>query len=143
MKTIGSLSVAIALLLGLLYWQYTESQDLLNRAVSAEQTRDENAAVITQLTAQAEKRRQAQQRMARKQQQLHATLTTQQHTIQRLERENANYRKWATAPLPDAARRVRQRPAITGADDYQRYLSSTRAVRPPRDSAQPERRPDN
>lgn len=142
MKLIGSLSVAIALLLGLLYWQHTENQSLIQRAVSAEQTASQNQTVINTLQAQATQRAKAAAALASQQQQLRNQLHTQNQAIQRLERENEDYRKWANKPLPDAARRLRQRPAITGAADYQRYLSTARTLRPSGSSTQPERRPD-
>lgn len=142
MKLIGSLSVAIALLLGLLYWQHTENTTLLSRAVKAEKTATDHKAKIDTLQAQAEQRAKAAAALASQQQQLRNQLHTQSQTIKRLERENEDYRKWADNPLPDAARRLRKRPAITGAADYQRYLSTARTLRPPSSRTQPERRPD-
>jgi LysB family phage lysis regulatory protein len=43
-------------------------------------------------------------------------------------REDPIHQGWADQPLPDAARRLHQRPAITGADSYRRWLSDRHSV---------------
>ncbi|PKQ79676.1 phage lysis regulatory protein LysB [Aeromonas sobria] len=55
--------------------------------------------------------------------QLAQSAATRGDTIKRLKRENAALRMWAARPLPDPIIRLLQRPAITGAADYQAYLS--------------------
>ncbi len=55
--------------------------------------------------------------------QLAQSAATRADTIKRLKRENAELRMWADRPLPDPVIRLLQRPAITGAADYQAYLS--------------------
>ncbi|MBZ6064703.1 phage lysis regulatory protein LysB [Aeromonas schubertii] len=58
-----------------------------------------------------------------------ATLaTTRADTIRRLTRENDELRTWAARPLPAAARRLLQRPALTGADAYQDHLSAAASL---------------
>ncbi|WP_429124138.1 Rz-like lysis system protein LysB [Aeromonas allosaccharophila] len=54
---------------------------------------------------------------------LSMTAATRAETIKRLKRENAELRMWAERPLPDPVIRLLQRPAITGAADYQAHLS--------------------
>lgn len=54
---------------------------------------------------------------------LSMTAATRADTIKRLKRENAELRMWADRPLPDPVIRLLQRPAITGAADYQAHLS--------------------
>ena len=54
---------------------------------------------------------------------LSMTAATRAETIKRLKRENAELRTWADRPLPDPVIRLLQRPAITGAADYQANLS--------------------
>ncbi|MGR6423029.1 Rz-like lysis system protein LysB [Aeromonas veronii] len=54
---------------------------------------------------------------------LSMTAATRAETIKRLKRENDELRTWADRPLPDPVIRLLQRPAITGAADYQAHLS--------------------
>ena len=51
------------------------------------------------------------------------TAATRADTIKRLKRENAELKEWADRPLPDPVIRLLQRPALTGATDYQAHLS--------------------
>ena len=55
--------------------------------------------------------------------QLAQSAATRADTIKRLKRENAELRMWADRPLPDPVIRLLQRPALTGAADYQANLS--------------------
>jgi len=54
---------------------------------------------------------------------LSMTAATRADTIKRLKRENDELRTWADRPLPDPVIRLLQRPAITGAADYQAHMS--------------------
>lgn len=54
---------------------------------------------------------------------LSMTAATRAETIKRLKRENDELRTWADRPLPAPVIRLLQRPAITGAADYQAHLS--------------------
>lgn len=56
------------------------------------------------------------------------TAATRADTIKRLKRENAELKEWADRPLPDPVVRLLQRPALTGAADYQAHLSSPGAL---------------
>ncbi|TRX75271.1 LysB family phage lysis regulatory protein [Pseudomonas mangiferae] len=51
-------------------------------------------------------------------------LAQRQRTLEELTRENQALRAWAAQPLPDVARRLRQRPALVGADAYRQWVSS-------------------
>ncbi len=51
-----------------------------------------------------------------------ALLRQRQRQIEDLKRENDTLRRWSDAPLPDAAVRLRQRPAITGGESYRQWL---------------------
>ncbi|MGL5815334.1 MAG: Rz-like lysis system protein LysB [Aeromonas sp.] len=51
------------------------------------------------------------------------TAATRADTIKRLKRENAELQAWADSPLPNPVIRLLQRPALTGAADYQAHLS--------------------
>lgn len=59
-----------------------------------------------------------------------ALLQTRQRQIEDLTRENEAYRRWAAAPLPAVAVRLRQRPAITGGQSYRDWLSKNNALPP-------------
>ncbi|PQK77793.1 Rz-like lysis system protein LysB [Pantoea ananatis] len=52
-----------------------------------------------------------------------ALLRQRQRQIEDLKRENDALRRWSDTPLPDAAFRLRQRPAITGGESYRQWLS--------------------
>lgn len=67
--------------------------------------------------------------------QLRTDLNNRERQIEGLKRENKALQDWANQPLPDAARRLRERPAITGADAYRKWLSSGGAVHPAGDIA--------
>lgn len=57
-------------------------------------------------------------------------LAKRERTIEELKRENSELRDWAAQLLPNAARRLRERPAITGASAYRDWLSGRGAVPP-------------
>lgn len=57
-----------------------------------------------------------------------ALLQTRQRHIEDLTRDNEEYRRWAAAPLPAVAVRLRQRPAITGSQSYRDWLSTNNAL---------------
>jgi LysB family phage lysis regulatory protein len=72
--------------------------------------------------------REAQSALRALQDQLRQGLAKRKRTIEELKRENAELRDWAAQLLPDAARRLRNRPAITGAAAYRDWLSGRSAV---------------
>ncbi|WP_413703427.1 Rz-like lysis system protein LysB [Pseudomonas sp. Pseusp16] len=74
--------------------------------------------------------REAQASLRAKQDQLRQGLANRERTIEALKRENSELRIWAEQLLPDAARRLRERPALTGADAYRQWLSGRGAVPP-------------
>ncbi len=77
--------------------------------------------------------RQAQSTLQQLGQDLRRELDVRKQQIKELKRENAELREWAVAQLPAAARRLRQRPAITGAAAYRDWLSGRNALHPERD----------
>lgn len=138
------LIAGIALLLfalgGVIYWQYSENQQLITRAVDAEKTSIANAAALAKKEADADAQRESILRLIQQQHGLNDLLFDRQSKIAKLERENEDYRNWANTQLPDAAARLRQRPAITGADEYKQYLS-TRDTLPPASNQPDSQRP--
>ncbi|WP_454838727.1 Rz-like lysis system protein LysB [Pseudomonas hormoni] len=77
--------------------------------------------------------RQAQSTLQQLGQDLRRELDVRKQQIKELKRENAELREWAVAQLPAAARRLRQRPTITGAAAYRDWLSGRNALHPERD----------
>ena len=80
--------------------------------------------------------RQAQSQLRSLHDQLRQGLTLREQQIEVLKRENTALRDWAAQPLPDIARRLRERPALTGADAYRQWLSGRGAVPAAGDRAQ-------
>ncbi|HHQ4650249.1 TPA: Rz-like lysis system protein LysB [Aeromonas hydrophila] len=76
-----------------------------------------NSELDTQATASAQLQRQLGD--------LTITAATRADNIKRLKRENAELQAWADRPLPDPVVRLLQRPALTGAADYQAHLSGS------------------
>ena len=99
------------------------------RHQQAEQRIQRQAATITTLADTLAEERTAQAALRTTQNQLRQGLSQREQQIKELQRENAELRQWAHQPLPAAARRLRQRPTITGADAYHHWLSGSGAVR--------------
>lgn len=99
-------------------------------AKTAREDADRNLATANTLTATLKQEREAQGTLRAQQDQLRQSLAKRERTIEELKRENDDLRKWADQPLPDAARRLRERPAFTGAAAYRDWLSGRGAVPP-------------
>lgn len=100
------------------------------RQHQAEQRSASQATAIASLEQALGTERAAQAGLREQQDQLRQTLAIRNQKIKELTRENAELREWAAQLLPAVARRLRERPAITGADGYQRWLSSRDAMQP-------------
>lgn len=83
---------------------------------------------------------------------LQATLQKQQSSLctqlansnlllEKLKRENKELSDWAINGLPAAVKWLRERPAITGAADYQNWLSSRNGLHPDSDQPTEQRQP--
>lgn len=107
--------------------QHDLQKHIANAAVLAAQGTME---VADKLKQSLEEERTAQADLRKQQDQLRQGLAARNQKIQELTRENAELREWAAQLLPDAARRLRERPAITGADGYRDWLSSRDAMQP-------------
>ncbi|MDY4299391.1 Rz-like lysis system protein LysB [Pseudomonas salmasensis] len=138
MSTLRQALYGIALLgaLALLIWgqqqriNTAESQtDLAKSAAkTAREDADRNLATVTTLTATLKQERENQSTLRAQQDQLRQALAKRARTIEELKLENDELRNWAIQPLPDAARRLRERPALTGAAAYRDWLSGRGAV---------------
>lgn len=97
---------------------------------TAREDADRNLKTANTLTDTLKQERDAQSTLRAQQDQLRQSLAKRERTIKELKRENDDLRKWADQPLPDAARRLRERPALTGAAAYRDWLSGRSAVPP-------------
>ena len=100
-----------------------------------------NLASATELKSTLERERDGQAQLLKIQGELRQGLATRQRTIEALKHENDQLRAWARQLLPDAARRLRERPALTGADAYRQWLSGGGPLRPAGDGADGQRGP--
>lgn len=140
MSTLRQALYGMALLgaLALLIWgqqqriDVAESQaELANTtAKTAREDADRNLRTANTLTATLKQERDAQSTLRAQQDQLHQSLAKRERIIEELKRENDELRNWSAQPLPDAARRLRERPALTGAAAYRDWLSGRGAVPP-------------
>lgn len=149
MSTLRQALYGIALLgaLALLIWgqqlriDVAESQAELANAMAktAREDADRNLATANTLTDTLKQERANQSALRTQQDLLRQGLANRERTIEELKRENAELRDWAAQLLPDAARRLRQRPALTGAAAYRDWLSGRGAV-PPTSDRPPQKR---
>ncbi|WP_019411173.1 Rz-like lysis system protein LysB [Pseudomonas psychrophila] len=104
------------------------------------QTARENAARhqanATTLRDALNQERAAQSQLRSLHDQLRQGLARREQQIEGLKIENSSLRDWAAQPLPDVARRLRDRPALTGADAYRQWLSGRGALPTARDRAE-------
>ena len=138
MSTLRQALYGIALLgaLALLIWgqqqRINTAESLADLAKSAAKTArddaDRNLATANTLTTTLQQERENQSALRAQQDQLRLALAKRARTIEELKRENTELRDWAAQPLPDAARRLRERPALTGAAAYRDWLSGRGAV---------------
>nr|WP_256352452.1 Rz-like lysis system protein LysB [Pseudomonas yamanorum] len=97
-------------------------------ARTARDDADRNLKTANTLADSLKQERNAQSTLRAQQDQQRQSLATRERTIEELKRENTELRDWASQPLPDAARRLRERPALTGAAAYRDWLSGRGAV---------------
>ena len=138
MSTLRQALYGIALLgaLALLIWGQQQRIDVAEgntelakaAAEAARADADRNLTTANTLTNTLKQERDAQSTLRTQQDQLRQGLAKRERTIEELKLENAELRTWATQPLPDAARRLRERPALTGADAYREWVSGRGAV---------------
>ncbi len=105
------------------------------RIDQANQKREAAEGQVIQLTSERDhltdtltEQRAAQARLQTTQKDLRREIDVRRRRIQELEDENADLKAWAGQPLPAAARRLRERPVLTGATAYREWLSSGNAL---------------
>lgn len=138
MSTLRQTLYGIALLgaLALLIWgqqqriNVAEGNTELAKAAAeaARADADRNLTTANTLTNTLKHERDAQSALRTQQDKLRQGLAKRERTIEELKLENDELRTWATQPLPDVARRLRERPALTGADAYHQWMSGRGAV---------------
>lgn len=104
------------------------SKDLGRQLDTTQTDARNNLAMANTLKATLEREREDQAKRLKLRDELRTGLANRERLIEDLKHENDELRQWADRPLPDAARRLRQRPAITGADAYRQWLSGSGAV---------------
>lgn len=138
MSTLRQALYGIALLgvLVLLIWAQETRIDVAEgkteRAQAAAKTArddaDRNLKTANTLTDTLKQERDAQSNLRAQQDQLRQSLAKRERTIKELKLENDELRNWASQPLPDVARRLRERPSLTGAAAYRDWLSGRSSV---------------
>ena len=131
--------------LALLVWSQQQRIAVAKQATALAQqdtkTAREDAArnliTATTLRHTLNQERQAQSQLRSLHDQLRQGLARREQQIEVLKRENTVLRDWAAQPLPDVARRLREHPALTGADAYRQWLSGSGAVPTTGDSPNP------
>ena len=99
-----------------------------DKAVEAERREKTKDGAIDTLNSELDTQAEAAAQLQSQLGELSMTAATRADTIKRLKRENAELKEWADRPLPDPVVRLLQRPALTGAADYQAHLSSPGAL---------------
>ncbi len=98
------------------------------RLQTAKQRNTRQAATITRLTGEVATQRLDQLALQQTLSDLRQAYATDQLKKKERRREDPTHATWAAQPLPDAARRLHQRPAITGAAGYRQWLSGRDAL---------------
>lgn len=140
MTTLRQALYGFALLgaLALLLWgQYQRSQAEQGRTALAEQRLQvlqerskRQAATIIRLGGEVHAQRLDQQNLQDALGGLRLAQAADQIKKKEQRREDPIHQGWADQPLPAAARRLHQRPAIIGADGYRQWLSDRHALQP-------------
>lgn len=103
--------------------------DLASERLQTAQQRNANqATTITRLTSEVAAQRLDQQALQLTIADLHQAHATDQLKKKERRREDPTHATWAAQPLPDTARRLHQRPSITGAAAYRQWLSGRDAL---------------
>lgn len=121
------LLIALAVFAGMQTLRFNAAD---NRATQAEASNSAMQAAITgmessidALDESVKRTEKTYERLAATQSSLSQSLAKSQKTIEALRHENSAFKTWADTALPIAAQRLRERPAIIGAEDYLHWLS--------------------
>ncbi|HAG18308.1 MAG TPA: DUF2570 domain-containing protein [Pseudomonas sp.] len=100
----------------------------IERLQTAHQRNTRQAATISRLTGEVAAQRLDQLALQQTLSDLRQAHATDQLKKKERRSEDPTHATWAAQPLPDAARRLHQRPAITGAAGYRQWLSGRDAL---------------
>jgi len=114
-------------------WQRSQAAearaDLAEQRLAESQQRERESHVVIDALWKNASRLDAQRRaLARQRAELERAASDRLSTIQELQRDNEDLRRWAGTRLPDAVIRLRRRPAVTGAADYRQALRDAEPV---------------
>lgn len=145
----GILAIALGAALAAGLWGWGQQQQLgteqekarrlSSEVTTAQEDARRNLATAGELKSTLERERQSQALLLKIQGELRSGLAERERQIETLKHDNEELQNWAGQPLPNAARRLRERPAITGADAYRQWLSGGGALQPAGDSPVPQR----
>lgn len=120
-----------------------ENNRLSEKLDQAERDTKAANAVALELESDLKLERDLQATLQNQQSALRAQLTNSNLLLEKLKRENKELSDWAINGLPAAVKWLRERPAITGAADYQNWLSSRNSLHPDSDQPAEQRQPAN
>lgn len=107
---------------------------------AAQERNERQAATITRIGGELAQQRTAQEGLQANLDDLRQARAADHIEKQDLKRHDPTLQAWADQPLPDAARRLHQRPAIIGADGYRQWLSGRHSLQPAAGPAAEQRR---
>lgn len=120
-----------------------ENSRLSENLDQAERDTEAANAVVRELKNNLKLERDLQASLQNQQSELRNQLTNSNLLLEKLKRENKELSDWAINGLPTAVKWLRERPAITGAADYQNWLSSRNSLHPDSDQPAEQRQPAN
>jgi len=137
------IALAFAALAGIAYVQHLRLEAADSRAAQAERQLLTAEDTIEQLRDSQQRIAELYREAATAQANLERAASRRESEIRRLQRENQKLREWADLPLPDDVIRMRQRPALIGADDYRQYLSDAEPLHAAGGEPGDQRRPES
>ncbi|WP_454255188.1 DUF2570 domain-containing protein [Pseudomonas sp. Marseille-Q8238] len=123
---------ALALLLWGTYQQHqaadAKAEHAATRITTLEQRNARQATTIVNMGSELARQRAAQQSLQTTQADVRQQHAASQIHKQETRRNDPSFSDWGAQPLPGAARRLHERPALSGADGYRQWLSRRNAL---------------
>lgn len=120
----------VCALLALVIWQQRGTIAGQAAAMTAYGERmDAQDAALSKITAGIQQGKDDLRQLVATQEGFRSALESRRADIEDLKRENEDIRRWADGVLPEPIARMRERPAITGADGYAEHLRARSPVR--------------
>lgn len=127
---IGAITLSGLVMAGVIKYQHTELIDVREQASQAELKNQQYSKSVLALQTQTRKQLIRLAELAATNGKIREQSLARQQQIRKLQRENQQYQDWAMRPLPAVTQQLRKRPTLTGASDYQKYLSATQPLHP-------------